>query len=160
MNIDLLTSEELEKLRELILAADNIVVCSHVSPDGDALGSSLGWAEALRLFGKKSTIIVPDQFPDFLRWLPGIETIVRYDKRSDEADAYIADADLIFCLDFNELSRTDNMQASLGAARGKKVLILHHLPTAYQRNRQRQDIPQRGPYLQRKPPPSSGLRPV
>ena len=102
MNIDLLTSEELEKLRELILAADNIVVCSHVSPDGDAVGSSLAWAEALRLFGKKPIIIVPDQFPDFLRWLPGIETIVRYDKRSDEADAYIADADLLFCLDFNE----------------------------------------------------------
>ena len=60
MNIDLLTSEELEKLRELILAADNIVVCSHVSPDGDAIGSSLAWAEALRLFGKNPIIIVPD----------------------------------------------------------------------------------------------------
>ena len=127
MNIDLLTSEELEKLRELILAADNIVVCSHVSPDGDAIGSSLAWSEALRLFGKNPIIIVPDQFPDFLRWLPGIETIVRYDKRSDEADAYIADADLLFCLDFNELSRTDVMKASLSAARGDKVLIDHHL---------------------------------
>ena len=57
MNIDLLTSEELEKLRELILAADNIVVCSHVSPDGDAIGSSLAWAEALRLFGDRKSVV-------------------------------------------------------------------------------------------------------
>ena len=87
MHIDLLTPAELQKLRSLIVAADNIVVCCHVSPDGDALGSSLAWAEALRQFDKNPVIIVPDQFPDFLRWLPCIETVVRYDKRPDEADA-------------------------------------------------------------------------
>lgn len=127
MHIDLLTPAELQKLRSLIVAADNIVVCCHVSPDGDALGSSLAWAEALRQFDKNPVIIVPDQFPDFLRWLPCIETVVRYDKRPDEADAIIADADLIFCLDFNELSRTDDMQSALSATRAKKVLVDHHL---------------------------------
>lgn len=127
MHIDLLTPAELQKLRSLIVAADNIVVCCHVSPDGDALGSSLAWTEALRQFDKNPVIIVPDQFPDFLRWLPCIETVVRYDKRPDEADAIIADADLIFCLDFNELSRTDDMQSALSATRAKKVLVDHHL---------------------------------
>ncbi|MGM9697695.1 MAG: bifunctional oligoribonuclease/PAP phosphatase NrnA [Prevotella sp.] len=127
MHIDLLSPAELQRLRSLIVAADNIVVCCHVSPDGDALGSSLAWAEALRQFGKNPVIIVPDQFPDFLRWLPCIETVVRYDKRPDEADAIIADADLIFCLDFNELSRTDDMQSALSATRAEKVLVDHHL---------------------------------
>ena len=84
------------------MAADSIVVCSHVSPDGDAIGSTLAWSEMLRQYGKQPRIIVPDQFPDFLRWMPGVETIMRYDKHSDEADAIIADADVIFCLDFNE----------------------------------------------------------
>ena len=127
MQLDLLTSEELEQLRNIIMAADSIVVCSHVSPDGDAIGSSLAWSEMLRLLGKQPRIIVPDQFPDFLRWLPGVETIMRYDKHSDEADAIIADADVIFCLDFNEFSRVDAMAASLEASRARKVLIDHHL---------------------------------
>ncbi len=127
MQIDLLNSTELQHLRDLIVAADNIVVCCHVSPDGDAIGSSLAWAETLRQFDKNPRIIVPDQFPDFLRWLPCIETIIRYDKHPDEADALIADADLIFCLDFNELSRTDDMRPSLEATHARKVLIDHHL---------------------------------
>lgn len=127
MQIDLLTPSELEQLRSLIVAADNIVVCCHVSPDGDAIGSSLAWAETLRHFGKSPKIIVPDQFPDFLRWLPCVETIIRYDKRPDESDAILADADLIFCLDFNELSRTDDMQPTLEVTHARKVLIDHHL---------------------------------
>ena len=127
MQIELLSPEELNQLRNLIVAADNIVVCCHVSPDGDAIGSSLARAEALRQFDKKPTIIVPDQFPDFLRWLPCVETIMRYDKHPDEADAIIGDADLIFCLDFNELSRTDDMEKPLSATHASKVLIDHHL---------------------------------
>ena len=127
MHIEILSPAELQKLRSLIVAADNIVVCCHVNPDGDAIGSSLAWAEVLRQYGKKPTIIIPDQHPDFLRWLPCTETIVRYDKRPDESDAIIADADLVFCLDFNELSRTDAMKHSLSATRAKKVLIDHHL---------------------------------
>ena len=127
MHIELLSADELKKLRSLIMAADNIVVCCHVNPDGDAIGSSLAWAEVLRHFDKNPVIIIPDQYPDFLRWLPCTETIVRYDKHTDEADALIADADLIFCLDFNELSRTDDMQDALNATRAQKILIDHHL---------------------------------
>ncbi|MGN0282621.1 MAG: bifunctional oligoribonuclease/PAP phosphatase NrnA [Prevotella sp.] len=127
MQIELLSPAELQQLRSHIMAADNIVVCCHVSPDGDAVGSSLAWAEVLRKFDKRPVIIVPDQFPDFLRWLPGVETIMRYDKHPDEADAIIADADVVFCLDFNELSRTDAMQSTLQATRAKKILIDHHL---------------------------------
>ena len=70
MQIDLLSQQELQQLREVIVAADSIVICCHVSPDGDAIGSTLAWAEALKKMGKNPRIIVPDMFPDFLRWMP------------------------------------------------------------------------------------------
>ena len=72
---NLMTESECSMLRSLIADATSIVICCHQNPDGDALGSSLGWAEYLRTLGKESTVIVPDQFPDFLMWLPNTEKI-------------------------------------------------------------------------------------
>jgi phosphoesterase RecJ-like protein len=102
------------------------VVC-HKSPDGDAIGSSLAWAEYLRLRGKDATVMVPDQFPDFLKWLPNTEKIVRYDKHKDKGDMLLKIADLVFCLDFNTSSRVDEMEQALVSSPAKKVLIDHHL---------------------------------
>lgn len=127
MNIEILTEAELTLLRQLIAEAEKIVICCHKSPDGDALGSSLGWGEYLRSQGKQPTVVVPDAFPDFLHWLPNTEKVVRYDKHSDRAGALLADADLIFCLDFNSSSRVDLMQDALDKATAKKVMIDHHL---------------------------------
>lgn len=124
---DIITASECSTLHSLIGNAANIVVCCHVNPDGDAIGSSLGWAAYLRSLGKECRIIVPDQYPDFLLWMPHSETILRYDKHTTEADELIAKADLIFCLDFNRTSRTDAMAAALDAAKAEKVLIDHHL---------------------------------
>ena len=73
MDIDILTSEELELLTRLIDESQNIVITCHQSPDGDAIGSSLAWAAYLGSLGKEVTIIVPDLFPDFLLWLPNTE---------------------------------------------------------------------------------------
>lgn len=80
MDINLLTAAETESLRSLILSSDNIILCCHRSPDGDALGSLLGMAEFLRQQGKVPVAVVPDAYPDFLQWLPGTERIIRYDK--------------------------------------------------------------------------------
>lgn len=127
MNIEILSNEELHALTEAINNASNIVICCHKSPDGDALGSSLGWAEVLRLCGKSANIIVPDAYPDFLQWLPGTERIVRYDKHTDKASAMLQDADLVFCLDFNSVDRVDEMKDALAASPAKKIMIDHHL---------------------------------
>ncbi len=124
---NLITTSECNELRSLIDNSKNIVVCCHVNPDGDAIGSSLGWAEVLKAMGKECRVIVPDRFPDFLQWLPGSQDILRYDTNRDEGDALLAAADLIFCLDFNRASRTDLMETSLAASKAKKVLIDHHL---------------------------------
>jgi nanoRNase/pAp phosphatase (c-di-AMP/oligoRNAs hydrolase) len=77
------------------------------SPDGDALGSSLGLYHFLCQQGKTVNVIVPNAFPDFLRWMPGAKDIIRYDKYAEFGDKLISEADVICCLDFNALSRID-----------------------------------------------------
>lgn len=123
---EILSNNELELLKRLIAQSDNIVVCCHVHPDGDAIGSCLGWADCLRLMGKDPSIIIPDQYPDFLQWLPGTHRIVRYDKHTAEADALLGDCDLLFCLDFNCASRTDQMADAITRSHAAKVMIDHH----------------------------------
>ena len=124
---NILTDQELQLLQTLISESQNIVITCHTNADGDAIGSSLGWAEYLKAQGKEPTIIVPDQYPDYLHWLPNTEKIVRYDKHREQADLLLKIADLVFCLDFNTPSRVDEMQQSLCQSKAKRVLIDHHL---------------------------------
>lgn len=127
MDINLLTAAETEHLRSLISCSDDIVLCCHRSPDGDAVGSLLGMTEYLRSLGKVPVAVVPDAYPDFLQWLPGTERIIRYDKHKNFVDGLLASADLVFCLDFNTFSRTDEMAVPLAGSAAKKVLVDHHL---------------------------------
>ena len=123
---NIMTEGECSLLRSLISSADSIVLCCHQNADGDALGAMLGWGELLRYLGKDPLMVVPDQYPDYLLWLPNTEKIVRYDKRRDYVDTVLKIADLVFCLDFNSAHRTDEMAASICASPAKKVLIDHH----------------------------------
>lgn len=107
--------------------ADKIVIVSHVSPDGDAIGSSLGLWHFLVSQDKNAYVIVPNAFPDFLRWMPGSKDILLYDRYKEFADQLIAEADVICCLDFNVLNRIEDMAASVEASPARKVLIDHHL---------------------------------
>ena len=83
MEINILKEQEAATLREMIAASHRIVICCHKSPDGDAIGSSLGWFYYLQSLGKNSTICVPDMIPDAISWLPGTEEIIRYDKHPE-----------------------------------------------------------------------------
>lgn len=127
MQIDILKEEEYASLQSLISEASRIAICCHKSPDGDALGSCLAWAEYLRMRGKEAMVVVPDAFPDFLHWLPNVERIVRFDKHPDTVGDEFQRADLVFCLDFNGADRVDDMKDLLLKAPGKKVMIDHHL---------------------------------
>ena len=89
--------------------ADKIVIVAHVAPDGDAVGSSLGLWHFLNTQDKDATVIVPNAFPDFLKWMPGSKDILLYDRYKEFADKLIAEADVICCLDFNAISRIDAM---------------------------------------------------
>ncbi|MCR5270904.1 MAG: bifunctional oligoribonuclease/PAP phosphatase NrnA [Prevotella sp.] len=124
---DILTQEECQQMTALIKQSETIVITCHQNPDGDALGSSLGWAEYLRVvFGKEAQIIIPDQYPDYLQWMPNTQKIVRFDKFQQGCEWTLKNCDLIFCLDFNTASRVDQMQQALCASTAKKVLIDHH----------------------------------
>ena len=127
MNIDILNEDQLVQLDQLISSSQNIIVTCHKSPDGDAIGSSLGWAEYLRSRGKEPTVIVPDQYPDFLLWLPNTEKIVRYDKHKEKCDMLFKIADLVFCLDYNTPSRVEDMEQALVSSPAPRILIDHHL---------------------------------
>ena len=90
--------------------ADKLVIVSHVSPDGDAIGSSLGLYHFLVSQGKTVHVIVPNAFPDNLKWMPGAKDVIQYNRYKDFADKLIQEADVICVLDLNALSRLDDMQ--------------------------------------------------
>ena len=127
MNIDIIPQDQLARLSQLISDAETILITCHKSPDGDTIGSSLGLADYLRHLGKEPVVIVPDQYPDFLMWLPNTEKIIRYDKQRDKADLLFKIADLVFCLDYNAPSRVDEMEEALVSSPATRVLIDHHL---------------------------------
>ena len=113
MDINLINEDQLARLSQLISDAGTILITCHKSPDGDAIGACLGWAEYLRSLGKDAVVIVPDQYPDFLKWMPNSEKIVRYDKHREKADMLFKIADLVFCLDYNTASRVEDMEPAL-----------------------------------------------
>lgn len=123
----LLTPEQATALNQLIDSSSHIVICAHRGPDGDAIGSSLGWAEYLTQRGKEVHIVMPTPFPDFLRWLPNSHLIRFYAKHEDEATGIIRQADLICCLDFNALNRLQEMQGAVQQAKARRIIIDHHL---------------------------------
>ena len=127
MNIDILNPEQSAQLQSLIEGSSNIIITCHKGPDGDAIGATLAWAEYLTSIGKEPTMIVPDQYPDFLTWLPNTQHIIRYDKHREKCDMLFKIADLVFCLDYNTPSRVDEMEQALVSSPAPKVLIDHHL---------------------------------
>ena len=107
--------------------AEKIVIVSHVSPDGDAIGSSLGLYHFLDALGKRVNVIMPNSFPAFFKWMPGANDIIIYNKYKDFSDKLIQEADVICCLDFNVLSRIDEMEEAVKNSPARKLLVDHHL---------------------------------
>ena len=120
-------SNDIERLVEIIGENNFFVLTCHAGPDGDALGSTLGMAQYLKTLGKATAVVIPDAFPDFLAWLPESQEIVRFDKYPEKAKLMIATADVIVAMDYNALSRVDDMGEVIGKAKGTKVLVDHHL---------------------------------
>ena len=107
--------------------ADKLVIVSHVSPDGDAIGSSLGLYHFLLSQDKTVHVIVPNAFPDFLKWMPGAKDIIQYNRYKEFADKLINEADVLCVLDLNALSRLDDMQDVVRNSPARKLLVDHHL---------------------------------
>ena len=120
-------TRDIERLKEIINEGSFFVLTCHTGPDGDALGSTLGFAHYLRALGKEALVVVPDAYPDFLAWMPGAQDILRVDKHSDKAGLMVAMADVIFAMDYNALSRVDDIGPMIAKSKAQKVLVDHHL---------------------------------
>lgn len=127
----IINRSELNAASRLLDRSESVAIVSHMSPDGDALGSSLALYNYLMLTGKEPVaVIVPNKFPDFLKWLPGVDSVLIYEDRMTEADTILNTADLIFCLDFNEAKRIGKMGEAVCGSPAKKIMIDHHLNPA------------------------------
>jgi bifunctional oligoribonuclease and PAP phosphatase NrnA len=116
------------KLKEILASPKKVVIVSHRNPDGDALGSSLGFKSFLEKKGHEVSFISPNAFTPNLKWMHGTETIMVYDQQMGKklCEAKIASADIIFCLDFNALSRLETLGEIIKNAGALKVMIDHH----------------------------------
>lgn len=127
MNI---SESNISSLRALLeaKAEQKIVIVAHTNPDGDAIGSSLSWARVLRKEGHEVSCVVPNKYPYFLDWMEGIEEMVIYKEEAERTTNLVSEADIIFCLDFNALSRLEGLSEVIDANKSaQRVLVDHHL---------------------------------
>ncbi|MBD5300705.1 MAG: bifunctional oligoribonuclease/PAP phosphatase NrnA [Bacteroides sp.] len=122
-----IANDLIEKVKQLVLVSRNIVITCHVSPDGDALGSSFALWYVLKGLGKTVNVVTADCAPRALQFLPGVRELVAATRQGDRARELLASADLIFCMDFNDPSRVDRLMNSLVNSKARKIVIDHHL---------------------------------
>src|SRR5690554_5538348 len=123
----LMDKKTVSEVKNILDSAKDIIVVAHRNPDGDAIGSSLGLYYYLKKLGHNVTVIMPNDFPDFLKWLPGVDTIKIYEKDGASCSNLIEKADVIFTLDFNTLERVgEMMQPSLEKSEAQFIMIDHH----------------------------------
>ena len=119
--------DHLNVAENLLAEPKKITLIPHRNPDGDAMGSSLGLYHFLKKLGHDVQIIVPNEFPDFLKWMPGSEHILVFEKDQNHCKTNISASDLIFALDFNALHRTGDVMASfLTTIKCPFIMIDHH----------------------------------
>lgn len=115
-----------ESIHKELKKKPNILITTHRSPDGDAMGSSLALYQTLKSLGFEVSVVVPNSYPKFLHWLPCNEDVLEFEGNEERANTLIDSAELIFCLDFNDLSRTDMMCDSLEKTSATFIMIDHH----------------------------------
>ncbi|MBB4807629.1 phosphoesterase RecJ-like protein [Chryseobacterium defluvii] len=120
------TPAELLEINALLTPENRIVILTHYNPDGDAIGSSLGLKHYLQAKGIHADVIVPNDFPKFLKWMPEAKKAIIGEYKRKVAFDLINEADVIFCLDFNSSARIGLLGDWLVRARAKKILIDHH----------------------------------
>ena len=118
---------QIPSIKALLSTPKTLVIVPHKNPDGDAMGSCLGLYHYLKSLGHNAVVIGPNDYPDFLKWLPGDDTVLKFESQQDESQTLIDQADLIFTLDFNALHRTGALMAdALENASAIKIMIDHH----------------------------------
>ncbi|MEO9891266.1 bifunctional oligoribonuclease/PAP phosphatase NrnA [Aurantibacter sp.] len=118
--------EDINSVKNLLSTPQKIVIVPHKNPDGDAIGSTVALWHYLKNMGQDVDVVSPNDFPDFLKWIPGNEAILNFEKENSQSKDRISKATLIFTLDFNHLSRIGQMQNYLSEATAQFIMIDHH----------------------------------
>jgi len=114
-------------IEEILKNSEKIVITTHQSPDGDAIGSSLALCGYLKKKGFDVSVVVPDSFPKFLKWMEGAKDVLVYEQDGNKVEELIASADLIFSLDYNDLKRVGGVGELIANSSAYKAMIDHHL---------------------------------
>ena len=122
-----MNSTQVKEVRSLLNTPQNIVIITHWSPDGDAMGSTLGLYNYLIQKKHKVTVVTPNDYPSFLSWLPGNKKVIDYSLKATIAKKAVAKASVIFCLDFNSLKRINTLGDEVAKSKAVKMMIDHHL---------------------------------
>jgi phosphoesterase RecJ-like protein len=121
-----MNKKDIQDLKPLLSSPKKIVIIPHKNPDGDAIGSCLAIFHYLQKLNHDVTVISPNSYPDFLKWIPGEKEVLNFDYNVGQASEIINKAQLIFTLDFNDLSRVDNMKSVLENSKADFIMIDHH----------------------------------
>ncbi len=113
-------------LKKALKNATKVAIVTHFSPDGDAMGSSLGLYHFLLKLGKKASVIVPNAYPAFLEWMPGHKQVINFQENEKKAEKALMTADLVFTLDFNSYKRLEKLGSLLENTNAPKFLVDHH----------------------------------
>lgn len=115
-----------ETLKSLLSQPKRIVLLPHRNPDGDAIGSTLAMSHYLSQLGHECEIVAPNDFPKFLKWMDGAKKITIAEYNPNKSKILIEKAELIFILDFNNVSRIDDLGEWIKEATAPKIMIDHH----------------------------------
>jgi phosphoesterase RecJ-like protein len=121
-----MTKDDIYNIKQLLSTPKHIVIVPHKNPDGDAIGSSLGLYHYLKKLHHHVMVIAPNDYPNFLKWMPAEGDVLKYDSNTEKANELIEKADLIFTLDFNALNRIGDMEMPVTNAKAIKIMIDHH----------------------------------
>lgn len=122
-----MSAEEIQEAKERLSKPSEVTIITHRNPDGDAIGSSMAMKGFLERYGHVCKVIFPSEYPIIFDFIPGIETAIVYDQDRQRAIDAIANAELLFCLDFNGLDRIDTLGPYVDESKAYKLLIDHHL---------------------------------
>lgn len=121
-----MNANDISLIKTLLSSPKAIVIIPHKNPDGDAIGSTLGLFHYLKQHQHNTHVISPNDYPDFLKWMPEESSILKYENDKTNCDELIEKAEIIFTLDFNALGRIGNMEDVVANSKGLKIMIDHH----------------------------------
>jgi phosphoesterase RecJ-like protein len=121
-----MTEQDFREINDILATPKRIAIIPHRSPDGDAMGSTLALYHFLLKLGHQAVVIAPNEFPDFLSWLPSSSSVLVFEKDKETTTKVLEESDIIFTLDFNALHRTGEMEHTLARLNALFIMIDHH----------------------------------